>query len=61
MKQNQKINRLGLGDILEKFFKFIYVDRLVKKLSKFMGYEDCGCTRRKNILNKIFRYKKWNF
>jgi len=23
-----------------------------------LGYEDCGCTRRKNILNRMFPYTK---
>ena len=52
----------GLGDTVAKVLKFFYIDRLADKIAHLLGYEDCGCTRRKNTLNKIFPYtkkKKW--
>lgn len=48
----------GLGDTVAKVLKFFYIDRLADKIAHLLGYEDCGCTRRKNTLNKIFPYTK---
>jgi hypothetical protein len=48
----------GLGDTVTKITKFFYIDRLVEKIAHILGYEDCGCTRRKTLLNKLFPYKK---
>lgn len=48
----------GLGDTVAKVLKFLYIDRLAEKIAHLLGYEDCGCTRRKNKLNKMFSYKK---
>lgn len=48
----------GLGDTVAKVLKFFYIDRLADKIAHLLGYEDCGCTRRKNKLNKMFSYKK---
>lgn len=48
----------GLGDTIAKILKFFYVDRLADKIASLLGYEDCGCTRRKTLLNKLFPYKK---
>jgi len=44
----------GLGDTLEKGFKAIGIDKLVK----FIAGEDCGCEERKEKLNKMFPYKR---
>jgi hypothetical protein len=30
----------------------------IEALAKFIGGEDCGCTERKEKLNKIFPYRK---
>ena len=48
----------GLGDLVAKVFKFFYIDVLVEKIAHLLGYEYCGCTRRKNTLNKLFPFKK---
>lgn len=48
----------GLGDTIAKITKFFYIDKLVEKIAHLLGYEDCGCTRRKNILNRMFPYTK---
>ena len=48
----------GLGDLVAKVFKFFYIDVLVEKIAHLLGYEDCGCTRRRNTLNKLFPFKK---
>ena len=44
----------GLGDTIEK----ITTATGIKAAVKFLAGEDCGCTDRKDSLNKIFPYKK---
>lgn len=44
----------GLGDTIEKITEATGI----KKAVKFLAGEDCGCTERKNTLNKVFPYKK---
>lgn len=48
----------GVGDLVARIFKFFYIDVIVKKIALMLGYEDCGCTRRQNTLNKLFPFKK---
>ena len=48
----------GLGDTVAKVLKFFYIDRLADKIAHILGSEDCGCTRRKNILNRMFPYTR---
>ena len=42
----------GLGDSLEKVFKATGIDKVAKKV---LG-DDCGCEKRKELLNKAFPY-----
>jgi UDP-N-acetylenolpyruvoylglucosamine reductase len=44
----------GLGDTIEKITEAIGI----KSVVKFLAGEDCGCTERKESLNKLFPYKK---
>ncbi len=44
----------GLGDSVEKFTKATRIKKLVEKITN----KDCGCDKRKDILNKKFPYKK---
>ena len=55
MKTKQKSK--GLGDTIAKFTKLTKLDILAEKIARLFGYEDCGCTRRKDKLNKIVPYK----
>ena len=48
----------GLGDTIAKITKFFYIDKLADKIAHLLGYEDCGFTRRKTTLNKLFPYTK---
>lgn len=55
-----KINKqhsIGLGDTIAKITHFFGIDILAKKIAKLFGKEDCGCTRRRDKLNKIIPYK----
>lgn len=47
----------GLGDTIAKITHFFGIDKLAEKVARWLGYEDCGCTRRKDKLNKKFSYK----
>jgi len=55
MKTKQKSK--GLGDTIAKFTKLTKLDILAEKIARLFGYEDCGCERRKDKLNKIVPYK----
>ncbi len=44
----------GLGNTIEKITKATGIQKIIKKT---IG-NDCGCDKRKEILNKKFPYKK---
>jgi len=44
----------GLGDTVQKITKATGIEAAVK----FLAGEDCGCSERKESLNKLFPYKK---
>ena len=46
----------GLGDTIEKITKATGVKKVVHTISRATG-RDCGCGKRKEILNKAFPYK----
>lgn len=48
----------GLGDTLAKITHAIKLDLLALETAKALGYEDCGCERRREKLNKLIPYKK---
>ena len=52
---NQKSR--GLGDSIEKFTKATGIHSLVQMGNKVTGKKDCGCNKRKEVLNKVFPYK----
>jgi len=41
----------GMGDLIAKASKLSGVDKLSDKLAKSLGYEDCGCEKRREELN----------
>ena len=43
----------GLGDVVEDILHSIGVDKLAH-LYEDITEQDCGCTKRKEILNKLF-------
>jgi len=48
----------GFGDTIAYLTNLLKLDKAVKAVTEAMGIEDCGCTRRKEELNKLFPYKK---
>lgn len=55
-KANQEKESKGLGDTIAKITKATGIDKAVK----FIAGEDCGCDKRKEILNKLFPYRRPN-
>lgn len=41
----------GMGDLIAMATKATGVDKLVDNLTKSLGYEDCGCDKRRENLN----------
>jgi hypothetical protein len=44
----------GLGDSVQQVTKATGIEKAVK----FLAGEDCGCDKRRDTLNKIFRYRQ---
>lgn len=55
MKLNQKSK--GLGDSIEKFTTATGIKKVVETVSKATG-KPCGCSERRDNLNRVFPYKK---
>jgi hypothetical protein len=55
-KSRGKTKQTGLGDTVEKVLETTGVAKVVK----FLAGEDCGCSDRREILNKAFPYQKPN-
>ena len=51
-------NSRGLGDSIEKFTKVTGISSLAQIATHLVGKKDCGCNKRKEVLNKAFPYKK---
>ncbi len=47
----------GLGDSIEKFTKATGIKNVVTKAYSAMG-KDCGCSQRRDTLNRVFPYKR---
>jgi hypothetical protein len=54
--ENQKTKSIGVGDTVEKLFEASGIS----KVAKFVLGEDCGCSDRREVLNKMFPYQKPN-
>ena len=52
-KKKSKKRSKGLGDTVEKFTEATGI----KKVVKWIAGEDCGCDKRKEKLNQLFKYK----
>ena len=55
LKLNNMTESKGLGDSIEKFTKATGIKKVVDTVAKATG-KDCGCNKRKEILNKAFPY-----
>tara|TARA_Y100000361_G_scaffold42454_1_gene36505 strand:- start:371 stop:562 length:192 start_codon:yes stop_codon:yes gene_type:complete len=50
-------NSRGLGDSIEKLTKATGIKSIVEKGARALG-KDCGCSERRDSLNRMFPYKK---
>lgn len=48
----------GLGDTIAKITHATGLDIVAEKVAKALGKEDCGCSRRQEVLNELIPYKK---
>jgi len=55
-KNNNSPSR-GLGDSIARFTRSTGISNLAQVGAKALGKKDCGCNKRKEILNKAFPYK----
>ncbi len=49
----------GLGDSIEKFTSATGIKSMVNKVSKAIN-KDCGCSERRDTLNRVFPFKNNN-
>ena len=47
----------GLGDSIEKITRLTGIKSLTQMGARAVGKKDCGCNKRKQVLNKAFPYK----
>jgi hypothetical protein len=47
----------GLGDTIEKITTATGIKKVVNKVAEATG-KDCGCSKRKDTLNRAFPYKQ---
>ena len=59
MRNNNNNQRSrGLGDSIAKVTKVTGLNSLAQIGANLLGKKDCGCDKRKEVLNKAFPYKK---
>ena len=56
LKENQESK--GLGDTIAKVTHAVGLDKVAESVAKVVGKEDCGCNKRREMLNDLFPYKK---
>ena len=44
---------MNLGNFIELITTYTGIKWLVEKVTKLLGYEDCGCDKRRDDLNDI--------
>lgn len=47
------MKQIGLGDVVYFITKNTGIHWLVKRITKWFGYENCGCDDRRDKLNQI--------
>ncbi len=48
----------GLGDVLAKITHRLGIAKMAQDIAHLVGKEDCGCNRRREILNELVSFKK---
>lgn len=55
---NENQESKGLGDTIAKVTHAVGLDRVAETVAKAVGKEDCGCNKRREMLNDLFPYTK---
>ena len=55
---NPNQNSKGLGDTIAKITHATGIDKVAEAIANLAGAEDCGCNRRRKVLNKIVPYNQ---
>lgn len=50
----------GLGDDIAKLTHALGLDKIAERVAQVMGKEDCGCDKRRELLNEMFPKRKNN-
>lgn len=53
-----KMQSEGLGDTIDKITSATGIKKAVELTAKAVGIDDCGCAKRRELLNKKFPYKQ---
>ena len=55
---NENQESKGLGDTIAKVTHAVGLDKVAESVAKAVGKEDCGCNKRREMLNDLFPYHK---
>jgi hypothetical protein len=50
----------GLGDVIAKITHRLGLAKMAQDIAHLVGKEDCGCERRRELLNELVPFKKEN-
>jgi len=56
MNSHTNPEMIGLGDVIEDVLKSFGITQ--ERFKQWFGLQECGCSRRKAWLNRIFSWKK---
>ena len=48
----------GLGDEIAKVTHALGLDKVAERIAHALGKEDCGCDKRRELLNELFPNKR---
>jgi hypothetical protein len=57
-QQTENQESKGLGDTIAKVTHAVGLDKVAESVAQAMGKEDCGCSKRREMLNDLFPYNK---
>jgi hypothetical protein len=57
-EQTKNQESKGLGDTIAKVTHAVGLDKVAESVAHAMGKEDCGCNKRRDMLNDLFPYTK---
>jgi hypothetical protein len=58
MQETENQESKGLGDTIAKVTHAVGLDKVAESVAHAIGKEDCGCNKRREMLNDLFPYNK---